>query len=388
MTAFRTIAFVTIALLGQHAFGQDDAGDWSRSAAVEQLHALVNMDLGPKRNDPAARARIEARNQGIADWAARVRDTNLELGEDTCLLAIADYMGGERPQAADALFTHIVEHGGLPQSMQPLRGFIPRMLPPRLNAAIASGDWQRFNLVLPVAVAWSDDPYPLLASLGAVVRSTPGPEARESLLELVIVLLSDDRIESLEREAFLERVYGQSRPRADGGRNAPDGLARGVGASRPQLVTAEEAAKTQPSVPFKPFAGPDLDGEEISTLDFGRGKVVLIDFWATWCGPCIREMPSIVELKKKYGEQGLVILGVSLDRPNAKQKILDNMKRLGMDWPQIYDGQGWKTAPARLNNIRSIPATIILDRTGKARYMNLRGNRLEAAIRELLGLPE
>ncbi|MCH2160737.1 MAG: TlpA family protein disulfide reductase [Phycisphaerales bacterium] len=386
MMLVRTLLLAAITISTCHATAQDEASEWTRAQAVEELQVLIDMGFPSRQNKPPSREQMEARKQGIADWAARARETNLDLGEDECLLAIADYMNGQRTAASDALFAYIAEHGELPESMNTLRGFVPRMLPPRLNTAIDSGEWADFNRVMPVAVEWSDDPYPFIASVGAVVRSTPGDDARTALLGMVAILLTDERIEPIEREAFLERVYGQSEPKPEPKPKQVDGQARGVGDARPRLITAGDARKADQNVPFKPFAGPDLQGGEISTLEFGKGKVVLIDFWATWCGPCIREMPNIVELQKKYGDKGLAILGVSLDRPEATQKILDTMKRLEMDWPQIYDGMGWKTAPARLNNIRSIPSTIILDRNGKARYANLRGEKLEAAVRTLLDL--
>ena len=153
---------------------------------------------------------------------------------------------------------------------------------------------------------------------------------------------------------------------------------------RPSMRSKQEAKGTFPTVPFTKFSGPSLDGEEISTDDYLGTKVLLIDYWATWCGPCIREMPHLVELHEKYAEKGLEILGVSLDRPDAGEKILATMNRLKMTWPQIYDGDGWKTVPATSNNVRAIPHTILLDESGVARFAGLRGDSLEAAVRRML----
>ena len=111
---------------------------------------------------------------------------------------------------------------------------------------------------------------------------------------------------------------------------------------------------------------------------------MIIDFWATWCGPCVREMPNVVATYEKYKDQGFAILGVTMDRAGVEDKIGDFMKKQGMDWPQIYDGKGWKTAPGVLNNIRSIPFTFLLDREGRVRYSKLRGDALGRRVAELL----
>ena len=155
-------------------------------------------------------------------------------------------------------------------------------------------------------------------------------------------------------------------------------------APKPSMLSKEDARGTFPTVPFTKFSGPSLDGKDISTDDYLGTKVLLIDYWATWCGPCIREMPHLVEMHEKYGEKGLKILGVSLDSPDAKEKIRATMDRLKMTWPQIYDGQKWKTLPATSNNVRAIPHTILLDEHGVARFAGLRGDSLEAAIRRMI----
>ncbi len=86
-------------------------------------------------------------------------------------------------------------------------------------------------------------------------------------------------------------------------------------------------------------------------------------------------------------DDGLAILGVSLDRANAVDKIRSTMTKYGMDWPQIYDGGGWQTKPARVNGVRSIPATFLLDREGNVVATNLRGAALEKTIAEVLARP-
>ena len=115
-----------------------------------------------------------------------------------------------------------------------------------------------------------------------------------------------------------------------------------------------------------------------------KGKVLLVDFWATWCGPCIMEMPDVVRLHKKYKGKGLRILGVSLDHPDSKDRIVRTMKDNDMKWPVIYDGKYWQAEAAVMNNVHSIPMMYLIDRNGKGRYAGLHGQELEDAIKELL----
>jgi thiol-disulfide isomerase/thioredoxin len=123
------------------------------------------------------------------------------------------------------------------------------------------------------------------------------------------------------------------------------------------------------------------NGETIS-LDKYRGKVVLLDFWATWCGPCRVEMPNVVSIHKKYRDKGFEIIGISLDRDRgAMEKYI---KSSGMEWPQYFDGAGWNNTVAAKYKVRSIPATYLIDRHGKIRYRSLRGRDLEKAVAELL----
>jgi thiol-disulfide isomerase/thioredoxin len=130
-----------------------------------------------------------------------------------------------------------------------------------------------------------------------------------------------------------------------------------------------------------PFEVTDLDGKTLS-LEKLKGKVVLIDFWATWCGPCKVEMPNVIKLHKKYNEKGFEIVGISLDRDKA---ALENYIRTNkMEWPQHFDGAGWQNGVATKYKVRSIPATYLIDRKGKIRYRSLRGTALEEAVAELV----
>ncbi len=122
-------------------------------------------------------------------------------------------------------------------------------------------------------------------------------------------------------------------------------------------------------------------GERISPAAF-RGKVLLIDFWATWCGPCIAEMPNVKNVYSKYHGKGFEIVGISLDQ--SRDKLDKYVATQGIAWPQYFDGKFWNNDIAVRYGITSIPATILVDKKGKIRYKSLRGKQLETAVQELL----
>jgi thiol-disulfide isomerase/thioredoxin/protein-disulfide isomerase/uncharacterized membrane protein len=135
------------------------------------------------------------------------------------------------------------------------------------------------------------------------------------------------------------------------------------------------------------IAGPTLDGQTIDLRDY-RGKVVLVDFWATWCGFCVEETPYLQRLYEKYHAQGLEIIGVNVDhtKENLQRFVADNH----LPWPQIFfdeDGRRGRDNPvSRQHLIRGFPQMVLVDRTGKVVDLQLRGHKLEAAIAGALGV--
>lgn len=130
------------------------------------------------------------------------------------------------------------------------------------------------------------------------------------------------------------------------------------------------------------FTLTDDSGNERKWTEF-LGKYVLIDFWASWCGPCIREMPNIVKLYEECKGDNFEIVGISLDKD--KDKWLAAVEKFKMEWPQLCDFLVWDTKVAQLCKVDAVPYTILVDPEGKVVAINLRGEELIAKVKELLG---
>ncbi|MGZ3874144.1 MAG: redoxin domain-containing protein, partial [Mucilaginibacter sp.] len=132
------------------------------------------------------------------------------------------------------------------------------------------------------------------------------------------------------------------------------------------------------------FAEADTSGK-IVTLSSFRGKYVLVDFWASWCGPCRQENPNVVKAFNHYKGQKFTVIGVSLDRPGARAKWLKAIHNDGLAWTQLSDLKFWDSKVAGLYAIRAIPQNFLLDPDGKIIAKNLRGDDLENKLAEIFG---
>ncbi|ASZ11434.1 MULTISPECIES: TlpA disulfide reductase family protein [Chitinophaga] len=128
------------------------------------------------------------------------------------------------------------------------------------------------------------------------------------------------------------------------------------------------------------FAQYDPAGKLIKLSSF-RGKYVLVDFWASWCGPCRQENPNVVKAYQQYKNKNFAILGVSLD--NDKSRWLHAVEKDGLEWTQVSDLRGWGNEVAVQYGIQSIPANFLVDPDGKIIARNLRGSALEARLAQI-----
>jgi peroxiredoxin len=149
------------------------------------------------------------------------------------------------------------------------------------------------------------------------------------------------------------------------------------------INSIEVAKKTAVGQKYIDFTMNDPKGKEVKLSDFiGKNKYTLVDFWASWCGPCKKEMPNVIAAYKEYNKKGFGIVGVSLDNDGDKWK--EAIKTWGMPWPQMSDLKGWNCEGAAIYGVRSIPATVLIDQEGNIIARNLRGDAIKEKLSELL----
>jgi Thiol-disulfide isomerase and thioredoxins len=140
----------------------------------------------------------------------------------------------------------------------------------------------------------------------------------------------------------------------------------------------EQAKKTAIGKPYIDLVMNNPEGKLIKVSDFvGKNKVTMIDFWASWCGPCRRAMPDLVRVYNKYKDKGFAIVGVSLDNDAEAWKTA--IEKMGMTWAQMSDLKGWQSEGAALYNVKAIPAVVFIDQSG-----NIMGRELNVDLETML----
>jgi len=172
--------------------------------------------------------------------------------------------------------------------------------------------------------------------------------------------------------AMVEPLY-QSLPAST--RQLPSGIA-----FKEKIETAK---KTAVGVMAMDFTQNDTLGLPVS-LSSLKGKYVLVDFWASWCGPCRAENPNLVKAFDKYNNKNFTVLGVSLDQPGKQKAWMDAIHKDGLWWTQVSDLKFWDNAVAKQYGIRAIPQNFLLDPSGKIIDKNIKGEELNTKLKELL----
>ena len=158
--------------------------------------------------------------------------------------------------------------------------------------------------------------------------------------------------------------------------------------NHPDLAKAKQLLATYdkraPGTKFKDMTMSDMDGKEVTLSQWaGKGNYVLVDFWASWCGPCRQEMPNVVVNYEKYHAKGFEIVGVSFDQ--NKEPWVKAVQTMGLRWPQMSDLKGWQCAASDLYGIKSIPASVLIDPQGTIIALDLRGKALGKKLKEIYG---
>ena len=162
-----------------------------------------------------------------------------------------------------------------------------------------------------------------------------------------------------------------------------------------------ESEKSVAEVPMPPdlsvgkdapkFSAKSVEGKSIEFPSTYKGKIVMIDFWATWCGPCIKELPNVIAAYQKYHEKGFEVLGISFDKENMESELNKFTKEHNMPWPQVYEGKFWETTIGTQFGVEAIPFCLLVDgSTGKilATVDKLRGENLDKTLAEVMATRE
>jgi len=276
----------------------------------------------------------------------------MELGDAAVLRAIADsYSADEavRNRSAAQLIAFLERHERLPApGFDEVAG---RMVLFEATRHADVADWDACKTMLPLLLRTCADHRSVFWLLGRRSRDSGTEVGRQFLQQVVIPrLLADPGLDDADRVFVLRRLY--------------------------------EVEYTGPQ-PFVAVAGPGLDGKEVRTADH-HGRVLLVDYWATWCQPCLMALPGVVAAHRRFHDQGFDVVSISIDDAGQRARVTAKVDELGIPFPVLFDGKGWKSDLALANKVLAVPATFLIDRKGRVRYTGLEGEQLAQRIAELL----
>jgi thiol-disulfide isomerase/thioredoxin len=185
-----------------------------------------------------------------------------------------------------------------------------------------------------------------------------------------------DGLNLREEGLVVYRQVVKDYPDTDLARDAAQSLKDNEG----DMAAEKVRAGLVPGVKLPDFSETDFAGKPLS-LSALKGKYVLIDVWATWCHPCVADMPNVVAVYDKYHDKGLEVIGISLD--DSKEKLAKFLTEKKIPWPQFFDGQGWDNKLGNLYGVRSVPTVYLLDKEGKIIATGLEGEKLIKAVDKL-----
>jgi peroxiredoxin len=332
------VGWLALAAAGGLRAQQPAGGD-----PIAQLREIVNRET----LDAAA---ATARARDVAAWLDATKDR--ELGEHAVLRLVAGTLVADadaKRRAARELVDWFRTHDAVP---------FPGFAEPAGRAVLFdvvhradAGAWAECEELLPVLLRAYAEHRSVFWLLGRRGRDAGTPEGTQFLQQRVIpALLADHTLDDAERVQVLRQLY-----RVD---------------------------YTGPK-PFTDIAGPTLDGATVRTADH-RGRVLLVDYWATWCQPCLLALPGVVAAHRRFHTSGLDVVTISIDEQGARARVVAKVAELELPFPVVFDGKGWKSELAVANKVLAVPATFLIDRKGRVRFTGLEGEELSRRIAELL----